>query len=145
MNANSLFRSAVFPLIVVVLLVYLGSQTLMNGRRDPTRVPYSQVVGTVRQNPGEISKVVLQRNRGVVVERVDGTTWKATNPNEASQLALERLLINQRVTYDWTQSGTWPWWSLIAIALPVFLIVGFWHLLNSRRDERVRVPDREAN
>jgi hypothetical protein len=74
---NLFFRSALFPFIVIVLLVYLASQTLLSESSASNRVPYSQVVRTVQQNPGAIDKVVLQRNRGVVVERADGTTWKA--------------------------------------------------------------------
>ncbi len=141
---DKLFRSALFPLIVIVLLVYLASQTLMDGRKDASRVPYSQVVRTVQRNPGAIEKVVLQRNRGVVVERADGTTWKATNPSEASQLDLERLLIERGVTYDWKNTGSPVWWSLITSLLPFVLLLVFWIVLNHRRDERVRFPDRET-
>ena len=144
---QTFFRSALFPFIVIVLLVYLASQTLMDAGGETastTRVPYSQVVQTVQQNPGAIDKVVLQRNRGVVVERADGTTWKATNPSEASQLALERLLIDQGVTYDWKNTASPAWWSLITSLLPFVLLLVFWIVLNHRRDERVRFPDREA-
>jgi len=144
MDVNVFSRSALFPLIVIVLLVYLASQTLISESRASTRVPYSEVVRTVQQNPGAIDKVVLQRNRGVAVERADGTTWKATNPSEASQLALERLLIDRGVTYDWKNSTSSPWWSLITSLLPFVLLLVFWVVLNNRRDERVRFPNREA-
>ena len=135
-------RSALFPLIVVTLLVYLASQTLLGEGRPTTKVPYSQVVQTVRSDPGSIDRVVLKRNRGVVVERADGTTWKATNPNEASQLTLERLLVAREITYDWKNTATSPWWSLVTSLVPFALLIAFFVFLNNRRDERVRLPDR---
>jgi ATP-dependent Zn protease len=69
---------------------------------------------------------------------------EGTNPSEASQLALERLLINQGIVYDWKNTGSPVWWSLITSLLPFVLLVVFWIVLNNRRDERVRFPDREA-
>lgn len=136
---NRFFRSALFPLIVIVLLVYLASQTLMDGRKDATRVPYSQVVRTVQRNPGAIEKVVLQRNRGVVVERADGTTWKATNPSEPSQLALERLLIERGITYDWKNNADSVWWSFVVSLAPFVLLLVFWVVWTRQRDERIRL------
>ena len=38
---NRFFRSALFPLIVIVLLVYLASQTLMKGEKQE-KVTYSK-------------------------------------------------------------------------------------------------------
>ena len=39
---NRFFRSALFPLIVIVLLVYLASQTLMKGEKQE-KVTYSEL------------------------------------------------------------------------------------------------------
>ena len=141
---NTFMRSALFPLIVITLLVYLASQTLRGEAKPATKVPYSRVVQKVRSEPRSIDRVVLELNRGVIVERVDGTRWKATNPNEASQLALERLLIAREVTYDWKNTGSSPWWSLVTSLLPFALLLAFFVFLNSRRDERLRLPDRGA-
>jgi ATP-dependent Zn protease len=141
---NTIFRSALFPFIVIVLLVYLASQTLMGENRPTTTVHYSQVVQAVESNPHAIERVVIRRNRGVTVERTDGTTWKAANPSEASQLALERRLIDQEVAYDWKNTGSSAWWSLTTALLPFILLMGFWHFLKNRRDERVPSPDSGA-
>jgi ATP-dependent Zn protease len=141
---NTFMRSAVFPLIVITLLVYLASQTLLSEGKPAPKIPYSRVVQTVRSEPRSIDRVVLERNRGVIVERVDGTRWKATNPSEASQLALERLLIAREVNYDWKNTGSSPWCSLVTSLLPFALLLAFFVFLNSRRDERLRLPHRGA-
>ena len=39
---NRFFRSALFPLIVIVLLVYLASQTLMGGDKNEKKATYSR-------------------------------------------------------------------------------------------------------
>ena len=48
---NRFFRSALFPLIVIVLLVYLASQTLMGGDKNEKKYTYSEVQGLVRDKP----------------------------------------------------------------------------------------------
>ncbi len=140
---GSFLRSASFPLIVIVLLVYLAGQTVLGDGGQTSDVPYSQVVQAVRSEPAAIERVVLTTGRGVTVERTDGTTWKARNPNEASQLALERMLVERRITYDWKPSGSSPWWSHIATFLPFALLIMFWIVLQRRRDEQPPTLDAE--
>ena len=41
---NRFFRSALFPLVVIVLLVYLASQTLMPRRDSGEKLTYSQLI-----------------------------------------------------------------------------------------------------
>ena len=45
------FRSALFPLIVIVLLVYLASQTLLPQDKNEKKVTYSQLKQQVEANP----------------------------------------------------------------------------------------------
>ena len=48
---NRFFRSALFPLIVIVLLVYLASSQLMGGHKNEKKVTYSQLQERVRNDP----------------------------------------------------------------------------------------------
>ena len=138
-------RSALFPLIVIVLLVYLASQTLLTDEPSKTKVPYSRVVQTVRNDPASIDRVVLRENRGVVVERADGTRWTASNPSGASQIDLERMLIARNVTYDWESTTQSAWWELITSLVPFGLLIAFFLFLQSRKDERVRFPGQASS
>ena len=56
---NRFFRSALFPLIVIVLLVYLASQTLMGGSKNERKVTYSQLIDRVETNAPSIDNVVI--------------------------------------------------------------------------------------
>ena len=54
---NRFFRSALFPLIVIVLLVYLASQTLMK-EKPKDKVTYSALQERVRTDPRSIDGIV---------------------------------------------------------------------------------------
>jgi cell division protease FtsH len=127
---NRFFRSALFPLIVIVLLVYLASQTLIGGNKNEKKVTYSQVQQTVRDDPRSIEKVVFGPNkREIKIDRVDGTKWKVNYPSDHSQLAFERLLKEKGVTYDSKGTGSSAWWTILTSLLPFVLLFGFWIFL----------------
>jgi lipopolysaccharide export LptBFGC system permease protein LptF len=54
---NRIFRSALFPLIVIVLLVYLASQTLIPSGEESEKVTYSQLVGQAEN--GNVQEVLF--------------------------------------------------------------------------------------
>ena len=58
---NRFFRSALFPLVVIVLLVYLASQTLMPRRDSGQKITYSELIQQTRQ--GNVSEVTFSPNR----------------------------------------------------------------------------------
>ena len=58
---NRFFRSALFPLIIIVLLVYLASQTLLPGRSETRKMTYSQLIQEVKD--GAVNEVEFNPNR----------------------------------------------------------------------------------
>ena len=54
---NRFFRSALFPLIIIVVLVYLASQTLLPGRSGARKLTYSQLITEVRN--GAVNDVAI--------------------------------------------------------------------------------------
>jgi cell division protease FtsH len=128
---NRFFRSALFPLIVIVLLVYLASQTLMGGDKNEKKLTYSEVQGLVRDNPSDVDKVLFTPNkRQITVElKNDQPTAKANYPSDQSQLAFERLLKQKGVKYDSKGTGGFSLTSLLISVLPFLLLIGFWIFL----------------
>jgi cell division protease FtsH len=128
---NRFFRSALFPLIVIVLLVYLASQTLMGGDKNEKKLTYSEVQGLVRDNPSDVDKVLFTPNkRQITVElKNDQPTAKANYPSDQSQLAFERLLKEKGVKYDSKGTGGFSLTSLLISVLPFLLLIGFWIFL----------------
>jgi cell division protease FtsH len=127
---NRFFRSALFPLIVIVLLVYLASQTLMGGGKDSKKYTYSQLQAQVRNEPDSIKKVVFGPNkREVKAELTDGTKLKTHYPSDQSQEAFEQLLIKRDVEFDSKGTGSSAWWTILTSLLPFVLLFGFWIFL----------------
>ncbi len=128
---NRFFRSALFPLIVIVLLVYLASQTLMGGDKNEKKYTYSEVQGLVRDNPQNIEKVTFNPNKRQITADLKGeaATAKANYPSDQSQLAFERLLKEKGVNYDSKGKGGFSLTSLLISFLPFLLLIGFWIFL----------------
>ncbi len=128
---NRFFRSALFPLIVIVLLVYLASQTLMGGDKNEKKYTYSEVQGLVRDNPQNIEKVTFNPNKRQITADLkgDAATAKANYPSDESQLAFERLLKEKQVNYDSKGTGGFSLTSLLISFLPFLLLIGFWIFL----------------
>jgi len=127
---NRFFRSALFPLIVIVLLVYLASQTLIPKQKSAKKVTYSQLIERVQQDPGSIQLVVFSPGKQQITATLsDGSKVKVNYPSDQSQVQFQNLLQRERVTFDSKGTGGSPWWSILTSLLPFVLLFGFWIFL----------------
>jgi cell division protease FtsH len=125
---NRFFRSALFPLVVIVLLVYLASQTLMPRRDNGKDLTYSQLIDETKK--GNVSEVTFSPNRQSIEAVLDsGTKVKVNYPSPESQVQYEKVLQANNVTYDSKGIGTSAWWALLTGFLPFLLLIGFWIFL----------------
>ncbi|TML48100.1 MAG: ATP-dependent metallopeptidase FtsH/Yme1/Tma family protein [Actinobacteria bacterium] len=125
---NRFFRSALFPLIVIVLLVYLASQTLLPGRSAAKKFTTSQLIAQIKT--GDVNDAVFNPNKqSISATLVDGTKVKVnyTTPQSATQI--QNLLEHQNITFDSKGIGSSAWWALLANLLPFVLLIGFWIFL----------------
>ena len=120
---NRFFRSALFPLVVIVLLVYLASQTLMPRRDNGKDLTYSQLIDETKK--GNVSEVTFSPNRQSIEAVLDsGTKVKVNYPSPQSQAQYEQVLQSNNVTYDSKGIGTSAWWALLTGFLPVQALRG---------------------
>jgi cell division protease FtsH len=132
---NRFFRSALFPLIVIVLLVYLASQTLM--RETPKdKVIYSELQQRVVDNPQQFKEIVANPNKQELSVELQppagkdkGEKYKVAYPSPESLRDFERQLRLNDVPFDSKAVGGSPWWSLLTSLLPFVLLFGFWIFL----------------
>jgi cell division protease FtsH len=129
------FRSALFPLIVIVLLVYLASQTLLPRSDEPEKITYSQLIDQIRSNPETFDEVVFSP-KGQSIEATqkagdsgDTTKYKVNYPSDQSQIEFQNLLEEKGVAFDSKGTGQNPWWSFLTYLLPFALFLGFWIFL----------------
>jgi cell division protease FtsH len=128
---NRFFRSAFFPLIVIVLLVWLASQTLIP-KHNNTRpgVTYSSLRQTITQTPGDVQKIEFTPSKKQIgVTFANGKTANVHYPTDQSELDFEKLLINKGVAYDSKGVGGFSWLALVGSFLPFLLLIGFWIFL----------------
>ena len=125
---NRFFRSALFPLVVIVLLVYLASQTLMPRRDGGEKLTYSQLIQETKN--GNVSEVTFSPNRQSITAVLDsGQKVKVNYPSPQSQVAYQKVLEQENVKFDSKGIGTSAWWALLTGFLPFLLLIGFWIFL----------------
>ena len=127
---NRFFRSAFFPLLVIVALAWLASQTLRGDNGKQRDVTYSMVREQVESNPSQIDSIVFDpKKHGITVKYKDDTTAKVNYPTDQSQEAFESLLAENHVPYDSKGTGSSAIWILLSTLLPFVLLFGFWIFL----------------
>ena len=127
-DVNRFFRSALFPLIVIVLLVYLASQTLLPGRGEQRKITYSDAKAEVRN--GNVNEVLFTPTRqSLTLTLVDGDKVKVNYPTPQSATQFENLLEEENVKFDSKGTGSSTWWSLLISVLPFVILIGFWIFL----------------
>ncbi|HWM14808.1 MAG TPA: ATP-dependent metallopeptidase FtsH/Yme1/Tma family protein, partial [Gaiellaceae bacterium] len=124
------FRSALFPLIVIVLLVYLASQTLLPSDEEEQKVTYSQLIQQVEGTPESFQQVVFSpKGRSIEALKTNGDKLKVNYPSDQSQIEFENLLEDQGILFDSKGTGENAWWSFLTYLLPFVLFFGFWIFL----------------
>ncbi len=125
---NRFFRSALFPLIVIVLLVYLASQTLIPRGDQQQKLKYSELKEHIAD--GNVQDAVFTPNRNQLSGTlVGGDKFKVNYPSDLSALEVEELLEAENVTFDSKGKGGSWWGSLLISVLPFVLLIGFWIFL----------------
>jgi cell division protease FtsH len=125
---NRFFRSALFPLIVIVVLVYLASQTLIPRGDAQEKLLYSEFVEQAEAGNVQEAKFTPTRNQ-VEGTLVGGEKFKVNYPTDLSAHDIERTLQEENIPYDSKGKGS-SWWSNLLISLlPFALLIGFWIFL----------------
>ena len=133
-------RSALFPLMIVVLLVYLASQTLFSSGDRPGDIAYGNAKRLIRESPSGIEHVTFRPNgQEMELTMTDGRELETNYPADASVVPLESLLDDAGVKYDATGTGESGWWSVATYLLPFALFFGFWIFLMRRRGDVKRL------
>jgi ATP-dependent Zn protease len=127
---------ALLPLIIIVSLVYLATQTVL-ADKGGERVAYGDLVAKVETSPRSISSVLFVPNHHEIrVTLADGSTVKSNYPTEASQLEFQHLLQDANIPFDSRGSGGSAWWSILTYLLPFALFFTFSIFLKRQVDAR---------
>ncbi|MGZ4302692.1 MAG: AAA family ATPase, partial [Gaiellaceae bacterium] len=137
------FRSALFPLIVIVVVVFLITRAFPSGAKSP-KVLYSDLIraaklgivqeATIDQPHHAINFILSKQNiPGVQGDfpgsSTDGFKGKVYYPTDQSIPALQTVFQQHGVKYNGKSVGGSPWWGLLTAFLPFLFIVIFWIFL----------------
>jgi cell division protease FtsH len=125
---NRFFRSALFPLIVIVLLVYLASQTFMGGGEEEEAKTYSELVGAVRDNPRQFEQLIFDPDKRSIKAELAGDEegYSVNYPSDEAGLRLQETLEEKEIPFDSKGTGGFSIASLLISLLPFLLLIGFW-------------------
>jgi ATP-dependent Zn protease len=127
---NRFLRSALFPVVVITLIVWLGTQTLMSHKTKTPKETTSQANDLVKTNPQSIGEVIFNPNKHQAQFQLkDGKKFSVYYATDQAQLDFQRLLLQKHVTFDSKGIGTSAWWSILTSLLPFVLLFGFWIFL----------------
>ena len=125
---NRFFRSALFPLFVIVLLVYLASQTLIPHGKNTQKVTYSEFRDDIPA--GKIASAEFNPSKRQISGKLtDGKKYSVHYPADQSVPGIETALDSQHVEYDSKGTGNWSWIGFLTSLLPFVLLFGFWIFL----------------
>ena len=125
---SKFFKSAAFPILIVVVLAFFVQNLVSSGNeaREPT---YTDFLAQVQK--GEIKEVTLNTGDNTIdVERkgpenADGREYETAYPNNTEQ-NLVSTLRTARIPIDVEGSGGSAWSTLLIYALPLLLFLFFW-------------------
>ena len=124
------FRSALFPLIVIVLLVFLASKTLIPQQKGTEKITYSDLITRVQNDPKSIDLVVFTPTKQQIVATLaDEKKVKVHYPTPQSQIEFQNLLQRKSVNFDSKGTGSSAWWSILGTLLPFAVLIIFWLFL----------------
>src|SRR5437764_3803277 len=125
---NRFFRSALFPLFVIVLLVYLASQTLIPHGKNTQKVTYSEFRQDI--NAGQVGSAEFNpSSRQISGKLKDGKKYSVHYPADQSVPGIETAIDKNRVQYDSKGTGNWSWIGFFTSLLPFVLLFAFWIFL----------------
>ena len=120
---------------MIVLLVYLASQTFLPRSDDAPKTTYSELKQRVENNPGSIQQIVFSpKRRSIEATLTDGQKLKVNYPSDQSQIEFENLLDRQTpaIQYDSKGTGSSALGSILRTLLPLLLILGLFIFIMSR-------------
>ncbi|HWE82117.1 MAG TPA: ATP-dependent zinc metalloprotease FtsH, partial [Gaiellaceae bacterium] len=130
---SRLFRSAIIPILAIVLVIWLASNSLMSKPKHaiPSIKTYSALVDDISSGKVKFESVIFNPSkRSITATQVGGKNAVTVHyPTDQSATEFQNLLQKNNVTFDSKGVGGFSWAAGIFQFLPFLLILGFWIFL----------------
>ena len=125
-----LFRSAAFPILIVIVLAFFATRLLSQGQEEepPTT---KEFLAQIEDEPETIDTVTLQpkTQTAKVVEADEEKTEYTVGYLPQTEQALQNTLQRQDIEYEVEGTGGSGFLSILTYILPFLLFFGFWIFL----------------
>ncbi len=132
------FKSAAFPIIIVIILAFFASKLISSGDRAE-KTTFSQFLTqldtpSAANSPDHIKTVVLDtKDNSVQVTRADGKKYEIGYPIDYSDVLVNKLRAAQTAdtisSFDVKPARSSVILSLLTYVLPFLIFIGFWIFL----------------
>jgi cell division protease FtsH len=117
------FKSAAFPILIVVVLAFFAQRLISPGDRSPDPV-YSDFIAQVED--GRVKEVTLNtKNNRLDVELDGGRKYQTAYPDNTEQNLVNQLQA-EGVSVDVKQKGGSGWLTALTYILPFVIFLLFW-------------------
>jgi cell division protease FtsH len=127
---NRFFRSALFPLVVIVLLVWLASQTLIPHGKSETKFTYSEFIQHAENS--DVANVDFNPSKRSITGTIpsDGDKkFTVHYPADQSVPGITDILQSKDIKFDSKGTGGFSWVSAFFSLLPFIILIAFWIFL----------------
>ncbi len=117
------FKSAAFPILIVVVLAFFAQKLISPGERQQDPV-YSAFLNQVEE--GQVKKVTLQtKNNRIDVEESSGRKYQTAYPDNTEQNLINQLRAED-IQVDVKAKGGSGWLTALTYILPFVIFLLFW-------------------
>jgi len=122
------FKSAAFPILIVVVLAFFAQKLIGNSNKAPTPT-FGQLVQQIQS--GQVKSINLdQKDNSVAVTTTSGTKYSVGYPDSESQFLISQVIAHEGGGAVNVQSkSSNGWLSLLTYLLPFVIFIGFWIFL----------------
>src|SRR4051794_13544397 len=122
-QVSRFFKSAAFPILIVVVLAFFAQKLISPGAHTHTPT-YSEFLGQVQS--GQVKNVTIQtKDNTLDVERKDGRKYQTAYPDNTEPQMVTELKQNQ-VDFDARGKGGGGWITVLTYVLPFVIFLLFW-------------------
>jgi cell division protease FtsH len=117
------FKSAAFPILIVVVLAFFAQRLISPSDRNPDPV-YSDFLVQVEE--GRVKEVTLNtKNNRLDVELAGGRKYQTAYPDNTEQNLVNQL-VSENIDVDVKQKGGSGWLTALTYILPFVIFLLFW-------------------
>ena len=127
---NKFLKSAAFPILIVILLVFVAQRLVVSESKASPAPTFSTLLTQI--DDGQIARVTMKVSKQELsVVTKDGEKFTTGYPDDYADVLTQKLQAAD-VPLTVEGKGSTPWWTFLITLAPFILFIGFWIFLMNR-------------